>query len=237
MADRYVYNNENDPNRFNNHNHNHGYIKRTAEKALTWIGIILHLIWTILAAVGVSFLPKLAQNKDVQQALNEQGQNANEIANQSGSFASLLIPFGIPLLLALIAVFLFRKRVLAGVLLILAALIGFFLSGSLIAAILWLIAGIMLLARKPKNGVNHHNGGRPVNPNHDRNRNDVERDRNDLRHNGQNDFKSKVNEEKERFQNNDRHHNGQNDFKSRVTDEKDHLQNKAQDRFDDFKNK
>lgn len=53
-------------------------------------------------------------------------------------------------ILALIAVFLIKKhRIAAGVLLIIAGIIAFF--SNWICTILFLIAGIMLLVRKPKN--------------------------------------------------------------------------------------
>lgn len=214
MADRYVYQNENEADQFNHHSNQSGFIKRTVEKVLTWIGIILHLIWAIIGTVGISLLPQLANNDEIREALNEQGKNADELANQSVSVGSLIIPFGIPLVLAIIAVFLFKKRILAGILLVIAALTGLFLSGSLIAAILWLIAGIMLFARKPKNNINpNYNTAQHEHINSDRHNEHFDQSK-------VNDLKSDVSEKRV------------NDLET-----KDSYEDKAKNKFDDFKNK
>ncbi|WP_228514867.1 DUF4064 domain-containing protein [Staphylococcus chromogenes] len=162
MADKYTYetshaqNMNNDRAHYGNHQ-NYKPFKRTVEKVLTWIGIVLHALWALLIIGFGSQLPKLLQNKEIQQQLQQQGQDPSQLTEQSQNIIPTLFTVGIPLILALIAAFLFKKRILAGILLIVAALLALFLSASLIVAILWLIAGIMLLVRKPKN---HHTDAR-----------------------------------------------------------------------------
>ena len=162
MADKYTYetshaqNINNDRAHYGNHQ-NYKPFKRTVEKVLTWIGIVLHALWALLIIGFGSQLPKLLQNKEIQQQLQQQGQDPSQLTEQSQNIIPTLFTVGIPLILALIAAFLFKKRILAGILLIVAALLALFLSASLIVAILWLIAGIMLLVRKPKN---HHTDAR-----------------------------------------------------------------------------
>ncbi|QLK85738.1 DUF4064 domain-containing protein [Staphylococcus sp. 17KM0847] len=126
--------------------------KRTAEKVLTWIGIVLHAIWMAIIVGFGSMMPKLLQeNEEIRQTIIEQGQDPDQLATQSANIGGTFGTMVIPLILALVAVFLLRKRILSGVLLLLASLTGLFLSGSFIAAVLWLIAAIMLFVRKPKN--------------------------------------------------------------------------------------
>ncbi|UXR78971.1 MULTISPECIES: DUF4064 domain-containing protein [unclassified Staphylococcus] len=127
--------------------------KRTIEKSLTWIGLVLHLIWGLLIAFGTSMLPKIqSESPELRKALIEEGYDP-ELLNKIDPTSMIIIAIVmtvIPFILALIAVFLFKKSVLAGILLILAAVLGVVMSGSFIAALLWFVAAIMLFVRKPK---------------------------------------------------------------------------------------
>ncbi|PTF39692.1 hypothetical protein BUY15_05110 [Staphylococcus chromogenes] len=222
----------NDRAHYGNHQ-NYKPFKRTVEKVLTWIGIVLHALWALLIIGFGSQLPKLLQNKEIQQQLQQQGQDPSQLTEQSQNIIPMLFTVGIPLILALIAAFLFKKRILAGILLIVAALLALFLSASLIVAILWLIAGIMLLVRKPKN---HHTDARyaqeprrnhdeeryrHTNEDHHRVDHDVQRDgrrTNDEDHNH-----GYRNEERHRYANEDHHrvdHDVQRD--GRHTNDVDH---------------
>ncbi|MDO5375863.1 MAG: DUF4064 domain-containing protein [Staphylococcus rostri] len=127
--------------------------KRTVEKVLTWIGIVLHAIWGMLIVGAGTLFPKIVgQNRELQAELMEQGYDPNQLVEAGGAtIATTAVMAIIPFILALVAVFLFRKNILAGILLVLAAVTGVFLSGSFIAGLLWIIAGIMLFVRKPKN--------------------------------------------------------------------------------------
>lgn len=127
---------------------------RKIEKVLTWIGLVLHLIWAVILTGAAAMVPKLqSENPEVRQALMEQGQDPDILnsINPTTYIILAVVMTVIPFILALIAVFLFKKAVLAGILLILAAVLSVILSGSFIAALLWLVAAIMLFVRKPKN--------------------------------------------------------------------------------------
>lgn len=145
MSDQYVYNQHENHERIVNKNDAKVPFKRTAEKILTWVGIVLHAIWVIFIIGAIAIF----KNPEFQQQIEMTGQDASQLNSIN---PTSLITFLVPLVIALVAVFLFKKPILAGILLIIAAATGVFLSASLISGILWLIAGIMLLVRKPKNG-------------------------------------------------------------------------------------
>lgn len=264
MADKYTYetshaqNMNNDRAHYGNHQ-NYKPFKRTVEKVLTWIGIVLHALWALLIIGFGSQLPKLLQNKEIQQQLQQQGQDPSQLTEQSQNIIPMLFTVGIPLILALIAAFLFKKRILAGILLIVAALLALFLSASLIVAILWLIAGIMLLVRKPKN---HHTDARyaqeprrnhdeeryrHTNEDHHRVDHDVQRDgrhTNDVDHNrGYHDV-TRTNHTNEHHDTH-RQNNGLRENDHDFRDERQNLRNEprdlkdkgseAKERFNDFK--
>ncbi|WP_105986054.1 DUF4064 domain-containing protein [Staphylococcus chromogenes] len=267
MADKYTYetshaqNMNNDRAHYGNHQ-NYKPFKRTVEKVLTWIGIVLHALWALLIIGFGSQLPKLLQNKEIQQQLQQQGQDPSQLTEQSQNIIPTLFTVGIPLILALIAAFLFKKRILAGILLIVAALLALFLSASLIVAILWLIAGIMLLVRKPKN---HHTDARYAQEprrNHDEERHryanedrhrvdhDVQRDgrhANDRDHNREYHDVTRTNHTNEHHDTHETHRQNnvtrENDHDFR--DERQNLRNEprdlkdkgseAKERFNDFK--
>ncbi|MEB7462907.1 DUF4064 domain-containing protein [Staphylococcus succinus] len=131
-------------------------IKRTIERVLSWIGIILQLIGVVAMAL---FLPLMGNNdfKDtVVQSMQEQDssftkQDSTEILDILSSLITFGLVFSIiVLIIAIIAATLIGKKAkLAGVLLIIAGVVS--ILGNWINAILWIVAGIMLLVRKPKN--------------------------------------------------------------------------------------
>lgn len=187
MSDKYTYG-KHDDNHLNHDRHQYDSyqhqkpFKRTAEKVLTWIGIVLHALYALLILGAGSFIPQLLKNKDFQQEFQKQGIDSNQVAQQSQDYFPVLLYVGVPLLLALIAAFLFKKRILAGVILIIASILALF-SASLIAALLWFIAAIMLFVRKPKayhHVMAHDNHDRDhVNHNHNHSRH---QDRHDVKH-------------------------------------------------------
>lgn len=144
MTNQYTYNEQQ-----NNHD-GPGYMndaqkpfKRTAEKVLTWVGIVLHLIWAVILFGAI----QMFKSPEFQREIDAAGQDISQIQNIGAPTILLAL---LPLVLAIVAVFIFKKNILAGILLIIAAVAGVFLSGSLVAGLLWLIAGIMLIVRKPK---------------------------------------------------------------------------------------
>ncbi len=80
----------------------------------------------------------------------------------SGIVTTGLVIGIIILIIALIAAFLIGKAKIAGVLLIIAGVIS--LLGNWINAVLWIVAGIMLLVRKPKAPVYSKDNDEDINP-------------------------------------------------------------------------
>ncbi|MTV22899.1 DUF4064 domain-containing protein [Staphylococcus delphini] len=144
MTNQYTYNDQQNHHEFSNDlNGTQKPFKRTVEKVLTWVGIVLHIIWIGLLVGAV----KLFQSPEFQQEIDATGQDISQLENLGTSTFLLAL---IPLVFAIVAVFIFKKNILAGILLILAAVTSLFLTMSLISAVLWLVAGIMLIVRKPK---------------------------------------------------------------------------------------
>ncbi|MFW3516964.1 DUF4064 domain-containing protein [Staphylococcus caprae] len=144
-------------------------IKRTGEKVLSWIGNILHLLYLGFIVLMVSMMG----NKDFKDEMinSSQSSNPNVSSDQLNQSYGMLSSMGTGFIIFLIALLILaiigtilisKKPKVAGILLIIAGIIGIFTS--FIAGILWLIAGIMLLARKPKDDIydnydnNNHNG-------------------------------------------------------------------------------
>ena len=125
-------------------------MKRTAEKVLSWIGIVFGILGIIsFVALKPLFDPDKVDTDAIKagQSTEQARQGAENMVTMMtvGIVGSIIIT-----ILALIAVFLIKKnRIAAGVLLIIAGIIAFF--SNWICTILFLIAGIMLLVRKPKN--------------------------------------------------------------------------------------
>ncbi|PWZ95602.1 hypothetical protein DD924_15200, partial [Staphylococcus pseudintermedius] len=63
--------------------------KRTVEKVLTWVGIVLHIVWILLL---VGFV-KVIQTPEFQQEIQATGQDIAQIENLgSSTFLLALIP-------------------------------------------------------------------------------------------------------------------------------------------------
>ncbi|MCY1565187.1 DUF4064 domain-containing protein [Staphylococcus pettenkoferi] len=127
-------------------------MKRTAEKVLSWIGIVFGILGIILFAASKPLFNPDKVDTDALKS-DQSPEQARQGAEHMGAMMTTGIVVSIIItILALIAVFLIKKhRIAAGVLLIIAGIIAFF--SNWICTILFLIAGIMLLVRKPKN---HH---------------------------------------------------------------------------------
>ena len=125
-------------------------IKRTAEKVLTWIGVGIQTI-AILFCGFLALVIGLNSN-EFETALLEDGtytvDEAQFVVMIYNFFVNFAVIFGIlALILAIVGgVFINKKTKLAGILLIIAGVLSFFFS---LSGILWLVAGIMLLVRKP----------------------------------------------------------------------------------------
>ncbi|MGW7899699.1 DUF4064 domain-containing protein [Staphylococcus shinii] len=144
-------------------------MKRTTERVLTWIGIALQLIAVVILAVIIPML-RNGEAKDafINQMRQEDASITHDEANAFFSTLSGLVTTGlvigiIILIIALVAAFLIGKKAkIAGVLLIIAGVIS--LLGNWINAVLWIVAGIMLLVRKPKGPVYSKDNDEDINP-------------------------------------------------------------------------
>ncbi|MRN63852.1 DUF4064 domain-containing protein [Staphylococcus saprophyticus] len=144
-------------------------MKRTIERVLTWIGIVLQILGVVLMAV---LIPMMGNGEVKEAFISQMMQEDSSFTYEDGNtifstFSGLLttgLVLGIILLIiALIAVFLISKKAkVAGVLLIIAGVISFL--GNWINAVLWLVAGIMLLVRKPKEPIYDKEEDDDVNP-------------------------------------------------------------------------
>lgn len=129
-------------------------IQRKGELILSWIGNGLHLLYVFL--VGIFFI--MTQTSDFKngmiQGFIEENPEEYDLAYQTynlmlGLGVVLIIILLILLIVSIIAAILIGKNAkVSGILLVITGIIGLFLS--FIAGALWLIAGIMLLVRKPQ---------------------------------------------------------------------------------------
>lgn len=133
-------------------------IKRTTERVLTWIGIALQLIGVVLIAV---FIPMIGNNEIketvIQQMMADDPSFSYEDGTNIFGMLSSLLTAGLVLsivilIIAIIGAILINKKAkAAGILLILVGVISFL--GNWINAVLWIVAGVMLLVRKPKQPI------------------------------------------------------------------------------------
>ncbi|MGC7760729.1 DUF4064 domain-containing protein [Staphylococcus epidermidis] len=129
-------------------------IQRKGELILSWIGNGLHLLYVFL--VGIFFI--MTQTSEFKngmiQGFIEENPGEYDLAYQTDNLIlGLGVVFIIILLILLIvsivaAILIGKNAKVSGILLVITGIIGLFLS--FIAGALWLIAGIMLLVRKPQ---------------------------------------------------------------------------------------
>ena len=129
-------------------------IQRKGELILSWIGNGLHLLYVFL--IGIFFI--MTQTSDFKngmiQGFIEENPGEYDLAYQTynlmlGLGVVFIIILLILLIVSIVAAILIGKNAkVSGILLVITGIIGLFLS--FIAGVLWLIAGIMLLVRKPQ---------------------------------------------------------------------------------------
>lgn len=129
-------------------------IQRKGELILSWIGNGLHLLYVFL--VGIFFI--MTQTSEFKngmiQGFIEENPGECDLAYQTynlmlGLGVVFIIILLILLIVSIVAAILIGKNAkVSGILLVITGIIGLFLS--FIAGALWLIAGIMLLVRKPQ---------------------------------------------------------------------------------------
>ena len=129
-------------------------IQRKGELILSWIGNGLHLLYVFL--VGIFFI--MTQTSEFKngmiQGFIEENPGEYDLAYQTynlmlGLGVVFIIILLILLIVSIVAAILIGKNAkVSGILLVITGIIGLFLS--FMAGVLWLIAGIMLLVRKPQ---------------------------------------------------------------------------------------
>ncbi|MGZ2591024.1 DUF4064 domain-containing protein [Staphylococcus borealis] len=153
----------NQTNDYTSHQTQNNKIKRTVEHILTWLGVALQALIAIMFLV---LKPLMSNDSFKDQMVRESQNQGNTLSayemNQGfdalGSFFSFLT-WGavITLVLAIIGgILISKKPKIAGILLIIAALVA--IMSNWISAILWIVAGIMLLVRKGKKKDTYDNG-------------------------------------------------------------------------------
>lgn len=146
-------------------------MKRTIEKILTWVGILLQFLLIFVMALIVPFLNDESAKDSLIQTINNSGefnQNVTQVDPSryidiaSSLFLMALGAVIVCTIIALICALLInRLPKVVGVVLILIAIVTVF-TFNLITALLWLIAGIMLLVRKPQQAI-YENGHYNIN--------------------------------------------------------------------------
>ena len=120
-------------------------IQRKGELILSWIGNGLHLLYVFL--IGIFFI--MTQTSDFKNGMIQGFIDENPYNLMLGLGVVLIIILLILLIVSIVAAILIGKNAkVSGILLVITGIIGLFLS--FIAGALWLIAGIMLLVRKPQ---------------------------------------------------------------------------------------
>ncbi|GAK14552.1 DUF4064 domain-containing protein [Geomicrobium sp. JCM 19039] len=140
-------------------------MKRTGEKVLGWIGVAVNFLIIVLTALGTVGMSALFGSDQMQAELeadlaNDPALNSEDIDmvlsvfsmfSAIGWFAVVVMVIG--MILAIIGLIKINGNAkTAGILLIVsgALMVILTLGGSIIQSVLFIIAGIMCLARKPK---------------------------------------------------------------------------------------
>lgn len=122
-------------------------MSRKTEKILAWIANGLSALFLIIMALSLVLFSIPETRAQISDVMKQQGQqlSMDQITFQLGAVVVGVLfstVFGI-----IATLLLKKKRVLSGILMIAVAVVGF-VTSNYIAAILWLIAGIMLLSKK-----------------------------------------------------------------------------------------
>ena len=134
------------------------HMKRTLEKVLIWLGIFIQFVLIFLMAIAAPFLNDRSFKRSLmgsfknQDAISDnltQTETSQLLDNISQLFIVALGLVIVTTILALIFVLLINKiPKTVGVIFILLAIASVF-TLNIISALLWLIAGILLLVKKP----------------------------------------------------------------------------------------
>lgn len=118
-------------------------MNRKLERVIGWIGVGLTLLYTLLFLIGLT-LGKGTLSK----ILLKQGDTSMSSSYLQESMIFEAVALIVVALIAAVGIVLSKKnRIIGGILLVIAAIVGIFLS-NFIATILFFIAGIMLFVRR-----------------------------------------------------------------------------------------
>ncbi|CAM3041396.1 DUF4064 domain-containing protein [Staphylococcus argensis] len=129
-------------------------MSRKTEKILAWIANGLSALFLIIMALSLVLFSIPETREQISDVMKQQGQqlSMDQITFQLGAVVVGVLfstVFGI-----IATLLLKKKRVLSGILMIAVAVVGF-VTSNYIAAILWLIAGIMLLSKRDPKRQQH----------------------------------------------------------------------------------
>ncbi len=133
-------------------------MKRTLEKVLVWLGIFIQFVLIFLMAIAAPFLNDRSFKRSLMDSFENQEAISNNLTQTETSqlldhiSQLFIVALGLVIvttILALIFVLLINKiPKTVGVIFILLAIVSVF-TLNIITALLWLIAGIILLVKKP----------------------------------------------------------------------------------------
>lgn len=143
-------------------------VSRIAEKIFGWLG------WLILLAItaGILFFSLVTMNDQARvdelrnqlaaqtQSMNTQGVDPQAVIDMSismlGNSWMVALYLALPLIIAILGLLNMRRRILAGILLLIAAVLAAPLVFTLISSLFFVIAAILLFARKDLVVKNEH---------------------------------------------------------------------------------
>lgn len=142
-------------------------LNRTRERVMVWIGIIIQLLSIISTILIMPSVLSSGQRNDILEQVKQQQPNVTDMFSMEQLTQILTITLIVGLILsivsfilAIISVFVINKKArMSGSLLIIAGVITFLTS--FIAGILYIVAGIMLIVKKPKQpfrNINNNSG-------------------------------------------------------------------------------
>ncbi|CAM3124334.1 DUF4064 domain-containing protein [Staphylococcus argensis] len=133
-------------------------MKRTAERVLSWIGVgitALSFLVTIYWILNYIVFASRTKEKLVETGFYSNSEAENYISGWSVvSILSLILAIIFLILSIMAAIWIGKKTKAAGIILLVCGIINIF-SINFVAGVLWIIAGIMLLVRKPKQAMEH----------------------------------------------------------------------------------
>lgn len=129
-------------------------MKRTIEKVLTILGIVINIIVIIYSFLNLNSIHSNETKNQLNNALSSNTNSSISVDQVLEKLQTLFITLGslgvISTIIGILALFLFnKKRKLAGILLLIASII----SLNPIVFILWIIASIMLFVRKKQKSL------------------------------------------------------------------------------------